>query len=359
MDLKDVINRHTSKWMEGSGPHNDIVISSRIRLARNLKEINFPHQLETEDAKKVVTKVEQALSKLDGGGKKEIQQELQFIPVDSSHQLEQQILMERHLISPHFIGQNIPKGFVVNQNDSISIMVNEEDHLRIQCLYPGLQLEKSWETADKVDDYLEKSLDYAYSEELGYLTVCPTNVGTGCRASVMLHLAGLVLTGQLNRFFTTLSQIGLTVRGIYGEGTEAKGNLFQVSNQITLGTNELEIVNNLEAVTRQLVEHENQARQFLLKESGKKLEDRVHRALGILSFARVISSNEAIHLLSDVRLGVDLGLINGIDRKILTELVVLTSAGSLQKNAGTELGSEDRDIRRAAVIRERIGVAGK
>jgi protein arginine kinase len=357
MNLTDVINKHASKWMEGSGPHNEIVISSRIRLARNFKEVNFPHQLEAAAAKKIVAQVEQAIG-LEDEGNVELQQKLYFIPLDSSHQLEQQILMERHLISPHFIEQKIPKGFVVNADDSISIMVNEEDHLRIQCLYPGLQLEKAWTMADKVDDYLEHTLDYAYNEELGYLTVCPTNVGTGCRASVMLHLVGLVLTGQLNKLFTALSQIGLTVRGIYGEGTEAKGNLFQVSNQITLGTKELEIVNNLEAVTKQLVAQENQAREFLLKESGKKLEDRIYRALGILSFARVISSNEAIHLLSDVRLGVDLGLIKGVDRKVLTELMVLTSPGYLQKNAGNILSAEERDIRRADVIRERIGILG-
>lgn len=351
MNIQDVINKNTSKWMESSGPYSDLVISSRVRLARNLKEINFPHQLSEDEAREVVTKAAKAIESQEH----EWANKLLFYELENVSKLDRQILVERYLVSPHFIEQKIPQGFIINQDDSISIMVNEEDHLRIQCLYPGLQLEEAWETADQIDDFLESKLDYAFREELGYLTVCPTNVGTGLRASVMLHLSGLVLTGQASRIFSALSQIGLTVRGIYGEGTEAKGNLFQVSNQITLGIDEQEIINNLQAVTKQLIEQENQARNFLLQESEKKLEDRVQRALGLLSYARVISSNEAIHLLSEVRLGVDLELIKGVNRKTLTELMVLTSPGYLQKNSDGVLKPEERDIKRATVIRERIG----
>lgn len=349
MDIEQVLNKKFSKWMDGTGPHNDIVISSRVRLARNIKELKFPHRLSEQKAKMVLEKVKQALLQDDKWS-----EQLQFINLEGIEALDQQILMEKHLVSPHFVKQNIPKAFIVNQDDSISIMVNEEDHLRIQCLYPGLQLEQAWQVANQIDDYLEETLNYAFSEEQGYLTACPTNVGTGLRGSVMLHLPGLVLTGQASQILAALSQFGFTVRGIYGEGTDSKGNLFQVSNQITLGVDESEIINNLLGVTRQLIEQEELARKNLIAQGGKKLEDRVYRALGILNYARVMSSNETINLLSSVRLGVDLGLIDGISRKTLTELMVLTSAGCLQKIAGKQLNPEERDVRRADIIRKKI-----
>ncbi|MDW7673781.1 MAG: protein arginine kinase [Bacillota bacterium] len=344
-------NSYRSKWMESEGPNCEIVISSRVRLARNIEGISFPHQLSTEEAKDMVEKVGKAIenkSTLLVG-------QLRSFSLNKESLVDQQILMEKHLVSPNFLKQDIPKAFIVNDDDSVSIMVNEEDHLRIQCLLPGLQLEKALEMANQLDDCLEQTLNYAFNEELGYLTTCPTNVGTGLRASVMLHLPGLVLTGQHNRALATLSQIGLTVRGIYGEGTDAKGNLFQISNQITLGTDEKEIINNLEVVTKKIIEQEEQARKLLVKEGNESIADKVFRALGLLTHARVISSNEAISLLSDVRLGIDIGYITDVDRKTLTELMVLISPGYLQKVADQELTVGDRDIRRAVVIREKLG----
>ena len=350
MELDQLIDKNSSKWMDGSGPDNSIVISSRVRLARNLQDYKFPHCMSEEDAKAVLDLADKAIA----NSETQWQEELYLYQLNNQMLLEQQILMEKHLISPNFIKQAKPKGLIVNQDDSLSIMINEEDHLRIQCLLPGLQLEKAWETADQVDDYLEETLDYAFDPTLGYLTACPSNVGTGFRASVMLHLPGLVIAGQAAKILSFLSQIGLTVRGIYGEGTEAKGNLFQISNQITLGIDEREIVNNLHVVTKQLIEQEEKAREKLLEQGGQRLADRVLRAYGILKYARLISSNEAISLLSDLRLGIDTGFIQGLEGRILTELMVLTSPGYLQKTAGRELSSEERDARRAEVIRNKI-----
>jgi protein arginine kinase len=231
-------------------------------------------------------------------------------------------------------------------------MVNEEDHFRIQCLLPGLQLEKAWQETSGYDDILESYLDYAFDEEKGYLTACPTNVGTGLRASVMLHLPALAITQQINRILSAVSQVGLAVRGIYGEGTEMTGNLLQISNQITLGQSEEEIWQNLYSVTRQLINQEKNAREHLLNEGREKLGDRAGRAYGILKNAWMIDSKEAMQLLSDVRLGVDLGLLKGVPLKILNELLVLTRPGCLQYLKDKNLNPYERDLERAMQIQK-------
>src|SRR5690606_556007 len=239
-------------------------------------------------------------------------------------------------------------------DETVSIMVNEEDHLRIQVLMPGLQLEEAWRLADAADDALSRVLNFAYSDDQGYLTTCPTNLGTGMRVSVMMHLPGLVLSDQAGRLLGTLPKLGAVVRGMYGEGSEAKGNLFQISNQVTLGQTERDLTENLSSIARQLVERERSARERLYREMRGQLEDRVCRAYGILTNARLISSDEALRLLSDLRLGVDLNILPHVSPQVFSDLVVATRVGFLQKAAARQLAPEERDQRRATLIRQRL-----
>jgi protein arginine kinase len=257
------------------------------------------------------------------------------------------------LISPNLTESK--KGAVIlSENEDISIMVNEEDHLRIQCLFPGLQLIEALHVANTLDDWIEKKVDYAFDEKYGYLTSCPTNVGTGLRASVMMHLPALVITQQISRIVPAINQLGLVVRGIYGEGSEAQGNILQISNQITLGKTEQDIVEDLISVVSQVIERERAAREILIQQSKIRLEDRVFRSYGILANSRIIQSKEASQCLSDLRLGIDMGIIENVSRSILNELMILTQPNFLQQYAGKELGPDERDSRRAALIRERL-----
>ncbi|GAA0380704.1 protein arginine kinase [Bacillus horti] len=354
MSLEKFINHAVSDWMKGEGPDSDIVISSRIRLARNENAIPFPlvateEQLEQviADVSKVVQNVQQDQSDYSMGS-------LELLRMDQLKGLEKRVLVEKHLISPHLAEESSPGAVVLSENESISIMLNEEDHIRIQCLFPGFQLERAWEQANSIDDWFEIHLDVAFDEKRGYLTSCPTNVGTGLRASVMMHLPALVMTQQINRMLPAINQLGLVVRGIYGEGSDALGNIFQISNQITLGRSEREIIEDLGNVAKQLIEQERQARHSLLESSRLRLEDRIYRSYGILSNARTIESTEATQRLSDVRLGIDMGLIKGTSGTILNELIVLTQPGFLQQYAGEMLSAEQRDERRAKLIRERL-----
>jgi len=268
--------------------------------------------------------------------------------------IEKRVLVEKHLISPH-LAEDSPFGAcLLSENEEISIMINEEDHIRIQCLFPGLQLAEALEAASELDDWIEGHVNYAFDERLGYLTSCPTNVGTGLRASVMMHLPALVLTQQINRIIPAINQLGLVVRGTYGEGSEALGNIFQISNQLTLGKSEEDIIADLHTIVQQLIAQERAARQALVKTLGIQLEDKVFRSYGILANCRVIESKEAAQCLSDVRLGIDLGYIKNVSRNILNELMILTQPGFLQQYAGGALRPEERDVRRAALIRERL-----
>lgn len=340
-----------SKWMEGSGPQADIVISSRIRLARNLKDFHFPHLLDAAQERKVVQMVGRAVS--DGSSDPTVGK-LSLYRLKELSPLERQILVEKHLISPQFAQADGEQALVLNQDEAVSVMVNEEDHLRLQCLLPALMLREAWRLANIVDDILEDTLDFAFDENYGYLTACPTNIGTGLRASVMVHLPALVLTKQAGQLLSALTKVGVAVRGLYGEGTEAVGNLFQISNQITLGRSEEEIINNLSAVTVQLADQERSARELLRKQSRWQLEDRVGRAYGILTNSRILSSQETLQLLSDVRLGVDMHIIKGIDRRILNHLIAITQPAFLQYLTGREMSAAERDVQRAALIRERL-----
>lgn len=351
MERADVFSQPGSKWTEGRGPNADIVISSRVRLARNIQNMPFPDMLVEEKEEEILTSIKDIIGTLDF---KEKVGNFHYIPLHELSNLEKRVLVEKHLISPQHAQSNGHKGVIIREDESVSVMVNEEDHLRIQCLLPGMQLNEAWSLANEVDDMLEQSLDFAFDKDKGYLTSCPTNVGTGMRASVMFHLPGLVLTRQGYQIFATMSQIGLTVRGMYGEGSEALGNLFQISNQVTLGLTEEEIINHLNSVALQVIDQERNAREILFQEAKAQLEDRVWRAYGILSHARIISSQEAMSLLSELRLGIDMNIVTGIDPKVFNLLMVTTQTAFLQQKSESELLPHMRDMIRASSIREKL-----
>jgi len=335
-----------SRWMDGQGPESDIVISSRIRLARNLNSLPFPRRADLNSLQQVIQEVEKSLQKNNSP-------QLKLIKFASLPLVERQILVEKHLISPQH-GQNEQGALLLNEDGSLSVMINEEDHLRIQCILPGLQLTEAWRQTQELDDDLTRELDIAYDEDLGYLTCCPTNVGTGLRASVMIHLPALAYLGRLEPVLRSITKVGLAVRGTYGEGTEARGNIFQISNQVTLGRNEEEILDNIQRVTTQIVEHEKNARDILVKSGKVKLKDLTGRAYGVLANAYVMTSTEAMKLLSDLRLGVDLGLVEGLSPKLLNQLLVLIYPAHLQRLQGKDLEEHERDFYRAALLRENL-----
>src|SRR5213595_932244 len=306
------------------GPHNKIVLSSRVRLARNLKGMAFPGWAKKAERIKALDQIRPAVESLP-------QMSDAFSEsMDNLTGLEKNILVERHLISREHAAKNAGSGLVLNREESLCVMINEEDHLRMQALRPGLQLKQAWSAIDQVDSKLEKKLDYAFSPDLGYLTACPTNLGTGIRVSAMLHLPALVLSEQINQIIQAVNKLGLAVRGLYGEGTEALGNVFQVSNQMTLGENEPMIVERLEKVLSQIIEHEENARSTLLEKKPKMVYNHIGRAYGILANAHSISSKETMNLLSLMRLGVDMGLFAGVDRSLADELFILTQPAHLQ-----------------------------
>lgn len=348
MSIKDVVNNAHSRWMDSDGPESDIVVSSRVRVARNLTGIPFPHMLGPEKAEEVIHAVRLAL---DNEQFKAIAGEPELIYLRELSPVDRQILVDKHLISPDMLNNFQDKAVIMSQDETISIMINEEDHLRIQCLLSGLQLTEAWEIIDQVDNGLEQTLDFAFSEKLGYLTSCPTNVGTGIRASVMLHLPGLKLAKQLGGVLGATGKLGLTVRGLYGEGTEAVGDLFQISNQITLGQSEEEIIDNLISVSKQIMSQEQAARRALYQNRREVIEDRVFRAYGILKHARILSSEEAMRLFSDLRLGLGLKAVTGIPAKLLNELMVKIRPAFMVKIAGREMSTYERDSYRAALIR--------
>lgn len=351
MPWNKVVGQPSSRWMGEGGTHADVVLSSRIRLARNLDGVPFPHRLDARRAEAVVKQVEAGIKEINllGFGSK-----VELYPLAQASGRERQVLVEKHLISPHLAQAAQGRAVAISEDEGVSIMVNEEDHLRIQVLLPGQQLTQAWDMASKVDDALEQKVAFAFHQQRGYLTACPTNLGTGLRASVMVHLPGLVLTGKASDLLTALGQSRLVVRGLYGEGSDALGNLFQISNQLSLGHSEEEIIHHLDQVTNQVVEHEHRAREALYRELKEQLDDRLFRSYGLLSQARIMTGDEAMRLLSDVRLGVDLGLFPSVKVQALNELLVATRPAFLQHEAGHELSPRERDMRRAALIRGRL-----
>jgi protein arginine kinase len=354
MPWNNLVAQPISKWTEAGGPEPQVVLSSRIRLARNIDSLPFPHRMNEAQAEQLIRQVEAGVREINHVG---LASKVELYRLADTAPLERQVLVNKHLISPQQAQEARGRAVAISEDEAISIMVNEEDHLRIQVLSPGLQLQETWRVASIVDDALEQKLNYAFHTQRGYLTACPTNVGTGLRASVMMHLPGLVLTQQAGRLFHNLSQIGLVVRGLYGEGTEAAGHIFQISNQTSLGKAEEEVIEHLEAVVHKVIEAEKQARRHLCGEMRLQLEDRVGRSYGLLSSARILTSEEAMKLLSDVRLGIDLGLFPKLTYQVMNELMVAMQPAFLQQMEGRELNALERDIRRAALVRSRLGAA--
>lgn len=346
MTHKELLLQHSAWMTETDSP---VVISSRVRLARNLEDFPFPHVLGPEGAGQVEQIVSQVLTDIEGNIG------LRYISLTELNSVEHQVLIEKHLISPSLGGSTGARGVALAPDHRYAVMVNEEDHVRIQVLMPGNQLLETHRLATGLDDALEAKLDFAYRESQGYLTACPTNVGTGLRASVMVHLPGLVIMKQVQQVLGALTRLGLDIRGLYGEGSQASGHMFQVSNQITLGKSEEDILTHLDAVTGQIVEHELQARELLQVQMPMLLEDKVWRARGTLQNARLLSSEDAMHLLSHDRLGSDIGLLPKI-KDCFASLIVDTRPGCLQYILDRELDPSQRDEERAKLVRVRTAL---
>ena len=352
MKLSSVIST-AGEWLRGEGPHHQVVISSRVRLARNLRNRAFPGWAKKAERVALLEVTKPAVEELP-----EMQDSFSELLQDLSA-LEKQVLVERHLISREHAAKGAGSAVVMNRRQTLSIMLNEEDHLRMQSMRSGLQLKQAFKLVDKVDSELESKLEFAYDSRLGYLTACPTNVGTGMRASAMLHLPGLVLSEMINQVIQAVSKIGLAVRGLYGEGTEAMGNLFQISNQTTLGEKEDEIINRLTKVIETIIEKEHDARQVLIQKKSNTLWDQIGRAYGVLTFAHAMSSKEALNLLSIIKLGVDLGAFPEERRFAIDQLFIDTQPAHLQKSSDQKLNAEERDHLRAQIIRDRLKVFPK
>ncbi|MBU1124583.1 MAG: protein arginine kinase [Candidatus Omnitrophica bacterium] len=347
MNLNDLLN-HTSEWLKGTGPHSDIVISSRIRLARNLDKLMFPQWANKKQG-------EEALQLIVGSfPKAPFLKQTSIFKLAEVDNIDKQFLVERHLMSLEHTQKTNHKAILIDQEEVLSFMINEEDHLRMQVMQSGFNLYEAWNIINQIDDSLAKELSYAFSAEWGYLTACPTNTGTGMRGSVMLHLPALVITRQIDRVLAAIAKLSFTTRGLYGEGTQAMGNFFQISNQVSLGHSEDEIIRNINGLIRQIIEQENQAREALLAKSKAPLEDRVHRSYGILKSAHIISSQETTELLSMVRLGCDMGMISNLDRRVINELFIITQPAHLQKMENKKLSQEERDVKRADIIRHKL-----
>ncbi len=344
----DNLAQTNGEWLRANGPEADIVISSRIRLARNLSSFPFTNRSNTHQK----TEIEQYLkARIEKVG---FTPRLAYMTLTPLSPLDRQLLVERQLISRELANSEGPRGVAFAPNEIISVMVNEEDHIRMQVIRSGFALDEAWQDADRLDDALEEKVPYAFSEELGYLTACPTNIGTGLRASVMLHLPALVLIKQIEKVFRALQKINLAVRGLYGEGSRASGDFYQISNQVTLGKSESAIINEIRDVIPNIIAYERQARQTLTRENQSAVLDRVKRAFGTLRHATMMTSEETMDLLSSVRLGVNLGLIDDINISEVNELFIHTQPAHLQKILGKQLDSEERNSERARFLRHRL-----
>ncbi|MBI3313514.1 MAG: protein arginine kinase [Candidatus Omnitrophica bacterium] len=344
-----VFLKQPAEWLRATGPNSDIVISSRVRLARNISGFPFLEKLNAELQEDIVEAAEEAVKKSDA------LKDALYFRYHNLTDIDRQFLLERHLISREHAGEKGEKAVAITPNEVVSLMILEEDHLRLQAFQAGFSLLDTWRIINRVDDELEKNLDFSFSSDLGYLTACPTNVGTGLRASCMLHIPSLVLTKQVHKVLQALSKLNLAARGLYGEGTQAVGNFFQFSNQMTLGQNEEEIIDNLDRVIRQVIEHEREAREYLRQKRKAKFEDQIWRAVGTLKASRVISSQEATQLISLLQLGLHMELFKAdLTAQEINALFLLIQPAHLQKLIGKPLNSSDRDIRRADLIREKL-----
>jgi protein arginine kinase len=343
---------HCGEWLRGSGPESDIVISSRIRLARNLADFPFIRRCNAYDKGTIEQSLRAKFEHVDGLS------HLLYLDVAKLEKVDRQFLVERQLISRELADSEGARSVAVDPNEQFSVMVNEEDHLRIQLMKSGLDLQSAWMQINEIDDRIESCVDYAFHKRLGYLTACPTNVGTGMRVSVMMHLPALVITQQIDKVFRSLQKISLAVRGLYGEGSQAMGDFYQISNQITMGRSEDQLITQVGDVVPVLIDYERRARDFLVHKSQKDLHDKVSRAFGILCTAQTISSEETMHLLSSVRMGVNLGLIRDVEIPTINQLFIQTQPAHLQKIRGIELASDDRNIERALYLQRHLGKRG-
>ncbi len=344
----DSLTQSNGEWLRANGPESDIVISSRIRLARNLSSFPFSNRANTHQKAEIEQYLKTRVEKIA------FNPPLTYVNLTNLSALDRQLLVERQLISRELANGDGPRGVAFAPSEIISVMVNEEDHVRMQVIRSGFALDEAWQDADRLDDKLEEKVPYAFSEELGYLTACPTNVGTGLRASVMLHLPALVLIKQIEKVFRALQKINLAVRGLYGEGSRASGDFYQISNQVTLGKSETTIINEIRDVIPNIIAYERQARQTLTRENQPLILDRVKRAFGTLRHATMMTSEETMDLLSQIRLGVNLGLIDDINIIEVNELFIHTQPAHLQKLLGKQLDSEERNAERARFLRNRL-----
>ncbi|UCG58770.1 MAG: protein arginine kinase [Phycisphaerales bacterium] len=368
MKLTDM-SHDINEWFSGSGPLADIVISSRIRLARNLAGYKFLSRCSPAEKAEILNKLKDVLLSLELGDK------VFYISVDKASDLNRDFLVERHLISRHHAHAKGPRGVVIARGEFFTAMINEEDHLRLQVLKTGFQLSQCAEQIDHIDDMVEQKVEYAFSPRYGHLTACPTNLGTGIRVSVMLHLPALKITGQIEKFFNAAKDMSLAVRGLFGEGTEAASDLYQISNQVTLGVSEQAIVSQFEnTVIPEIVEYEKAAREHLLTKQVDTLDDKISRAMALLQGAHLISSHEALFLLSHLRLGINMhqrmgastpaikklcalcgtGTDKALSIGTINRLFMLTLPAHLQLNHGTTLDPTHRDALRAQIIRSAL-----
>jgi protein arginine kinase len=347
VELNDLVGK-CGQWLRGTGPEADIVISTRIRLARNLADFPFVKRASEDDRVQITRMVQKKIQTISQWS------DVLYLKIAALTDVDRQFLVERQLMSLELADGSGDRAVAVEPDERFSIMVNEEDHLRIQVMLSGLDVQQAWERIDQIDNLLQEKLNFAFHEQLGYLTACPTNVGTGLRVSVMLHLPALVVTREIEKVFRSLQKINVAVRGLYGEGSQFMGDFYQISNQITLGRTESELVQTVIEVVPRVIEYERKARQFLLSESEQDLHDDVSRAFGILSTARKISSEETLHYLSKVRMGVNLGLINALDISTINKLFIHTQPAHLQKLCGHNMSVTDRNIERANYLQANL-----
>lgn len=344
----DEMAKKPAAWLSSAGKESLVVLSTRVRLARNIAGSSFPESADLEGKKRIVSYTDSVVtrSKLMADG--------QYVKAADISNLDNNFLIERHLISPLFLTGELNKALYISEDERVSIMVNEEDHLRIQALAPGLDPKGAFEQAVKYESEIGKYLEYNYDKDFGYLTSCPTNAGTGMRASVLIHLPGLVLTRDIDKVISQITHTGLIVRGFYGEGSDVLGNLFQISNQTTLGVTEDEILKQIERITTEIIEKEAAARQRLIEETSEIIEDKIWRAYGILKNARVLSSEEVMNLLSAVRLGHATNIIDFLDISLLNAILLLSQPAHLQKYYGSEMDDNRRDFVRAQMVRDKL-----
>ncbi len=338
-------------WYTEYGTDGDVVLSSRVRLARNVKGVPFPRRANEEQQETVLSLCKDAVLESSSVLKNTVK----FIDLSKMEDYEKQAIAERHLISPQMMENDIKRGLLLSDDNKVSILLNEEDHIRIQVMEAGFDLDSCFEQANRIDDLMEETVDYAFDEQIGYLTCCPTNAGTGMRASVMVHLPALTMSRTINQVIDSLSQLGITVRGIFGEGSKATGHIYQISNQLTLGAAEEDILDKFKQIVTEVIDKEREMRRRLYAADQYRLEDRLMRSLGVLRHAVILSSGEAMRCLSDVRLGVDLGLISDVKPQTLNAITYEILPANIMKEYNLSDPTE-RDLKRAEIVKERMGV---